>query len=151
MQPTVIRCKVSSKTPDTRHQDRYSSLPLSLSGHPQHTQSSRKGQQHKPTPKPSHVLWTRHRRGVQLSVAISKGFEEISVLKRIIACKTKLFIQPRPHFSSIRCTSPYQQPDWDLQKWTEVIATVISLRPRRKKKGNLAPSHFSSLGVLFKP
>lgn len=63
------------------------------------------------------------------------------MLKRIIAYETKLFIQPRPHFSSIRVHVPISATTGTgiYYQWPEVIAAVILLRPRKKR--NLFPSH----------
>lgn len=80
---------------------------------------------------------------VQLSIAISKDIEEISVLKRIIACKTELFIQPRPHFKLNPVHVPIIRSRTGINEWPEVIAAVIVISLRPGKKRNLTPSHFS--------
>lgn len=81
--------------------------------------------------------------GVQLSIAISKDIEEISVLKRIIACKTGLFIQPGPHFKLNPVHVPIISSRTGINEWPEVIAAVIVISLRPGKKRNLTPSHFS--------
>jgi hypothetical protein len=88
---------------------------------------------------------------VQLSITISKDIEEISVLKRIIACKTELFIRPRPHFKLNPVHVPIISSRTGINEWPEVIAAVIviSLRPGKKKESHSFT--FLLLSVLLKP